>query len=85
MTPGVTDETADSMSLDKIDTLIQAIRQERYQWKPAKRTYIAKKNGKKRPLGLPICLAHYQSSQAMFGIPYAVLLVDQNVRSTILE
>ena len=54
MTPGVTDETADSMSLDKIDTIIQAIRQERYQWKPVKRTYIAKKNGKKRPLGMPV-------------------------------
>src|SRR6266702_7522836 len=43
MTPGVTDETADGTSLEKIDTIIQAIRQERYQWKPVKRTYIAKK------------------------------------------
>lgn len=54
MTPGVTEETADSMSLEKIDTIIQAVRQERYQWKPARRTYISKKNGKKRPLGMPV-------------------------------
>ena len=54
MTPGVTEETADSMSLEKINTIIQAVRQERYQWHPARRTYILKKNGKKRPLGMPV-------------------------------
>ena len=41
------------MSLEKIDTLIKALRYERYRWKPARRTYILKKNGKKRPLGMP--------------------------------
>src|SRR6266566_8584348 len=54
MTPGVTEETADAMSLDKIDTIITALRNERYQWHPARRTYIPKKNGKKRPLGMPV-------------------------------
>jgi retron-type reverse transcriptase len=54
MTPGVTAETADAMSLDKIDTIIAALRTERYQWQPARRTYIPKKNGKKRPLGMPV-------------------------------
>jgi len=38
MTPGVTDETADGMSLSKIDSLIETLRFERYQWKPARRT-----------------------------------------------
>lgn len=52
-TPGVTDETVDAMSLDKIDTIIEALRLERYQWKPARRTYIPKKDGRQRPLGLP--------------------------------
>src|SRR6266446_3349721 len=54
MTPGVTDETVDAMSRDKIDTISEALRTERYQWQPARRTYILKKNGKKRPLGLPV-------------------------------
>jgi group II intron reverse transcriptase/maturase len=53
MTPGVTDETADGTSLETFDTIIAALRQERYQWQPARRTYILKKNGKKRPLGMP--------------------------------
>src|SRR5437763_9385775 len=53
MTVGVTNETPDSMSLEKIDSIIEAMRYERYQWKPARRTYISKKNGKKRPLGMP--------------------------------
>src|SRR5215469_14365442 len=54
MTPGVTKETVDGMSLDKIDAVIDTLRHERYRWSPAKRIYIPKKNGKKRPLGLPV-------------------------------
>ncbi len=54
MTHGVTDETPDGMSLEKIDAIIEALRYERYQWLPAKRVYILKKNGKKRPLGMPV-------------------------------
>ena len=50
LTPGVTEETADSMSLEKIDAIIQAVRQERYQWQPARRTYMLKKNGATRIL-----------------------------------
>ncbi len=54
MTHGVTDETPDGMSLEKIDAIIEALRYERYQWLPAQRTYIPKKKGKKRPLGMPV-------------------------------
>ena len=54
MTHGVTDETPDGMSLEKIDAIIEALRYERYQWLPARRTYIPKKKGKKRPLGMPV-------------------------------
>ena len=53
MTPGVTGETADGMSLAKIDAIIDALRDERYRWRPVKRVHIPKKNGKLRPLGLP--------------------------------
>jgi group II intron reverse transcriptase/maturase len=53
MTPGVTGETVDGMSLAKIDAIIGALRSESYRWSPARRVYIPKKNGKKRPLGMP--------------------------------
>jgi group II intron reverse transcriptase/maturase len=53
MTPGATQETADGMSMAKIDRIIDAMRHERYRFSPARRVYIRKKNGKKRPLGLP--------------------------------
>jgi group II intron reverse transcriptase/maturase len=53
MTPGVTGETVDGMSLAKIDRIIDAVRHERYRWKPVKRVHIPKKSGKLRPLGLP--------------------------------
>ena len=53
MTPGATEETADGMPLAKIDRIITLLRQERYHWTPVRRTYVPKKNGKQRPLGLP--------------------------------
>jgi group II intron reverse transcriptase/maturase len=53
LTPGPDGETADGMSLGKIERIIDALRHERYRFKPVRRTYIPKKNGKKRPLGLP--------------------------------
>jgi retron-type reverse transcriptase len=54
MTPGATEETVDGMSLAKIETLIEALRHERYRWTPVRRVYIEKKNStRKRPLGIP--------------------------------
>ena len=53
MTPGVTEETVDGMSLGKIEAIIVAMRHERYRFKPSRRILIPKKNGKTRPLGLP--------------------------------
>jgi retron-type reverse transcriptase len=53
MTPGVDGETVDGMSLDKIGSIMDALRHERYRFQPVRRTYIPKKNGKNRPLGLP--------------------------------
>ena len=53
MTPGATSETADGMSEEKIEAIIEAMRHERYRFSPAQRKYIPKKNGKLRPLGLP--------------------------------
>jgi group II intron reverse transcriptase/maturase len=53
MTKGTTNETVDGMTLEKIKGIIEDLRYERYRWKPARRVYIPKKNGKMRPLGLP--------------------------------
>lgn len=55
MTPGVTGETVDGMSLARIDALIGALRSETYRWSPARRVHIPKKGSaqKKRPLGMP--------------------------------
>ena len=53
MTPGGSEETADGMSEDKIDQIVEAMRHERYRFSPARRVYIPKENGKLRPLGMP--------------------------------
>lgn len=52
-TKGVTEETIDGFGEEKIDFLIEVLKNEKYQPKPARRTYIPKKNGEKRPLGIP--------------------------------
>lgn len=53
MTPGTDGETMDGMSLAKIKRLIEGLKDETYTPHPARRTYIPKKNGKMRPLGIP--------------------------------
>jgi retron-type reverse transcriptase len=53
MTPGITGGTPDGMSLARIGHVIDALRHERFRFRPVKRHYIPKKNGDKRPLGLP--------------------------------
>lgn len=52
MTEGVDSSTADGMTLKRFDCLIEALKDESYRPKPARRVYIPKKNGKKRPLGV---------------------------------
>lgn len=53
MTEGSDGKTIDGMSLKRIEKLIDALKDESYQPNPARRTYIPKKNGKLRPLGIP--------------------------------
>jgi group II intron reverse transcriptase/maturase len=54
MTPGATLETVDGMTLAKIDTIIDAVRHERYRWTPVRRVYVSKKRSqKRRPIGIP--------------------------------
>ncbi len=53
-TPGIDkDDVIDGMSIKKIKTLSEKLRSGDFKWKPVKRIYIPKKDGKKRPLGLP--------------------------------
>ncbi len=53
MTMGSDGNTIDGMSLARIDAIIETLKDESYKPKPARRVYIPKKNGKKRPLGIP--------------------------------
>ena len=54
-TKGVNEDTADGFSEAKIDSIIKALADETYQPMPVRRTYIQKKNNRKklRPLGIP--------------------------------
>jgi group II intron reverse transcriptase/maturase len=54
MTPGMTEETVDGWSMEKVAAIIVALRDERWQWTPVKRVLIDKPKGGKRPLGLPV-------------------------------
>ncbi len=53
MTPGITAETVDGMSMERIAKIIEAIRHERWQWNPVRRRAIPKRTGGTRPLGMP--------------------------------
>ncbi len=53
MTKGTDGKTIDAMSLNRIDGMIASLKDESYQPQPSRRTYIPKKNGKMRPLGIP--------------------------------
>lgn len=54
MTAGVDGSTMDNMSDSRIEKIINSLKDQSYQPKPARREYIEKKNSKKkRPLGIP--------------------------------
>ncbi len=54
---GVDGETIDSYRYhlaENLDSLLERLRRKEYKPSPVRRHYISKKNGKKRPLGIPI-------------------------------
>ncbi|KMY53756.1 maturase [Bacillus sp. FJAT-27231] len=53
MTAGSDHKTIDGFSHERINRLIDSLKNETYQPQPSKRVYIPKANGKKRPLGIP--------------------------------
>ena len=67
MTAGVDGMTLDGFSNDVIQDIIKKIQNESFQFKPAKRTYIPKTNGKMRPLGIPMVHAYCTPYQEPWG------------------
>lgn len=53
LTPGITKETLDGMSLERLKRLQEEVVSETYQFKAVKEIEIPKPDGRKRPLGLP--------------------------------
>jgi group II intron reverse transcriptase/maturase len=52
MTTGTDGNTIDGFSKEQIEKIIEDIKKERYYPKPVRRTYIPKKDGRKRPIGI---------------------------------
>lgn len=56
-TAGIDGKTRDAFRANyfaEITSLVEALKQKTYQPQPVRRTYIPKKNGKMRPLGIPV-------------------------------
>ena len=53
MTPGTDKKTIDGFGYQIIEELMEKLKGERYYPNPVRRTYIPKKDGKMRPLGIP--------------------------------
>ena len=53
MTEGIDNSTFDGMSIERITSIIESIKSEKYRPKPVRRVYIPKKNSGRRTLGVP--------------------------------
>ena len=53
LTVGTENDTADGMSRERIQRIIEKLRNERFNFRPARRIQIPKKSGGTRPLGIP--------------------------------
>lgn len=60
-TPGVDGQTMKDVGDEKVIQLSQELRQGIYQPQPVRRVYIPKRNGKLRPLGIPMWRSHCTS------------------------
>ena len=53
ITKGIDEHTLDGFSMERVSNIINSLKDKSYKPKPVKRVYIPKKDGKKRPLGIP--------------------------------
>ena len=51
-TPGVDEVTLDGFSEERVTSIITRLKSGTYRFQPVRRTYVPKKNGQKRPLGI---------------------------------
>ena len=53
MTKGTDNETIDGFGMKRVNEVIELMKNEQYHFKPVRRVNIPKKDGSKRPLGIP--------------------------------
>ena len=53
MTPGSDNTTPDGLTMEIIQTLVNKLKKETFKFKPARRIYIPKPKGGRRPLSIP--------------------------------
>ena len=63
MTAGIDSTIAVDIDPERIQRLSERLKASQYRPKPVRRVYIAKGNGKMRPLGIPLCRAYGTSWQ----------------------
>src|SRR5207253_9459272 len=49
ITPGVDNQTLDGFSEERVESIMTRLKSGTYRFQPVRRTYVPKKNGKKRP------------------------------------
>lgn len=82
MTAGVDRTTLDGFSRDTVAGIIHRLQDESFQFKPAKRVFIPKANGKMRPLGIPrpadkvVQEAMHIILEAIYDSPYGAYFHD---------
>jgi RNA-directed DNA polymerase len=73
-TAGIDGKTMSNFNGDvdgNIKRLSEALKTKTFEPMPVRRTYIPKSNGKKRPLGIPMCPAYCISWASLLGIVLA--------------
>lgn len=82
MTAGTDGVTLDGFSYAVLNDMIRGLQDESFQFKPARREYIPKANGKMRPLGIPsprdkiVQEVIHMILEAIYDSPYGAFFLD---------